>query len=319
MLILQTFLFIFGFALLIKGGDFLVEGASALAKSFRVSDLVIGLTVVSFGTSAPELLVNIYASFSAAENIAFGNVLGSNVANIFLVLGIAAILRPLSLQWRTVWKEIPFAFIIVIVFAALANDSFILEGDTNILSRLDGFILLIFFSGFMYYSWDSMFDEEILEELPQISRWKSSFMVFIGIVALGIGGKLVVDSASLIAENVGISDAFIGLTIVAFGTSLPELVTSITAGLKQNSDIAVGNIVGSNIFNIAFVLGVSASINPIPYALSFNTDVIFVLLATALLFGWMFVGEKYGINRIEGGIFFLIYVIYIFVLYNVYS
>ena len=158
MLILQTFLFIFGFALLIKGGDFLVEGASALAKSFRVSDLVIGLTVVSFGTSAPELLVNIYASFSAAENIAFGNVLGSNVANIFLVLGIAAILRPLSLQWRTVWKEIPFAFIIVIVFAALANDSFILEGDTNILSRLDGFILLIFFSGFMYYSWDYMFD-----------------------------------------------------------------------------------------------------------------------------------------------------------------
>ncbi|MBD3276256.1 MAG: calcium/sodium antiporter [Candidatus Marinimicrobia bacterium] len=318
-MILQALLFIFGFALLIKGGDFLVEGASALAKSFRVSDLVIGLTVVSFGTSAPELLVNIYASFSAAENIAFGNVLGSNVANIFLVLGIAAMLRPLSLQWRTVWKEIPFAFIIVIVFAALANDSFILEGDTNILSRLDGFVLLIFFSGFMYYSWDSMIDDEILEELPQISRWKSSLMVFAGIIALGIGGKLVVDSASQIAENVGISDAFIGLTIVAFGTSLPELVTSITAGLKQNSDIAVGNIVGSNIFNIAFVLGVSASINPIPYALSFNTDVIFVLLATALLFGWMFVGEKYGINRIEGGIFFLIYVIYIFVLYNAYS
>lgn len=319
MLILQILLFIFGFGLLIKGGDFLVEGASALAKSFRVSDLVIGLTVVSFGTSAPELLVNIYASFSAAENIAIGNVLGSNVANIFLVLGIAAILRPLSLQWRTVFKEIPFAFLVVIIFAVLANDSYVFSGDQNILTRLDGLILLVFFAGFMYYSWDSMLDEEALEELPKFSRWKSSVMVMGGIVALGIGGKLVVDSASLIAQSVGISDAFIGLTIVAFGTSLPELVTSITAGLKQNSDIAVGNIVGSNIFNIAFVLGVSSSINPIPYALTFNTDVIFVLIATALLFGWMFVGEKYGINRIEGGIFFLIYVIYIIVLYNIYS
>ncbi|MCF7802800.1 MAG: calcium/sodium antiporter [Candidatus Marinimicrobia bacterium] len=307
--------FVFGFILLVKGGDWLVDGASALAKRFNISDLVIGLTVVSFGTSAPELLVNIYASFAEVENIALGNIFGSNVANVFLVLGAAALYKPLTLKGRTIWKEIPFALIITLVLAILLNDLYFVDSGDNILSNGDGLILLTFFGFFMYYTYNSSLDKELIGELPALSLRKSTLFVIFGIIGLAIGGKMVVESAESAALSLGISDAFIGLTAVALGTSLPELITSLNAASKSNSDIAVGNIVGSNIFNIALVLGVSSTIKDIPYHLDFNIDLLMATLAVVILFGFMFSGKRGRIDRWEGAFFLLIYIGYIIMLY----
>ena len=315
MIALHLLLFLIGFFVLIKGGDWLVDGASALAKRFNISDIVIGLTVVSFGTSAPELLVNIYASFTQAENIALGNIFGSNIANVFLVLGVAAIYKPLALQGRTIWREIPFALIITIVLGILCNDALFAGDQPNLLSNGDGIILLVFFILFMYYTYNSSLDEELLGELPIISTGKSVLFVLGGVLGLAVGGKLVVDGAESIALAMGISDAFIGLTAVALGTSLPELITSLNAAMKSNSDIAVGNVVGSNIFNIALVLGVSSSIKDIPFEQSFNLDLGVATAAVLFLFGFMFLGKRHGIGRWEGILFFLIYIGYIIVVY----
>ncbi|MBS1271604.1 MAG: Inner membrane protein YrbG [Candidatus Marinimicrobia bacterium] len=307
--------FLAGFVLLIQGGDWLVDGASALAKRFNISEIVIGLTVVSFGTSAPELIVNVFASFTNVENIALGNILGSNIANVFLVLGVAALYRPLALQGRTIWREIPFALIITLVLGILANDLVFVSYGRNILSNGDGLLLLVFFLFFMYYTFGSSLDEELIGELPTLPLKKSVLFVIAGMLGLAIGGKLVVDRAEFIAYSMGISDAFIGLTAVALGTSLPELITSLNAAFKSNSDIAVGNVVGSNIFNIALVLGVSSSIKDIPYHGSFNLDLGVATLAMIFLFGFMFLGKRHGIGRWEGALFALLYIGYIVMVY----
>jgi len=307
--------FLVGFVLLIQGGDWLVDGASALAKRFNISEIVIGLTVVSFGTSAPELIVNLVASFSNVENIALGNVLGSNIANIFLVLGVAALFRPLTLQGRTIWKEIPFALIITIVLGILANDLLFVPTGENILSNGDGILLLIFFLLFMVYIFSSGLDEELFGELPTIPLKKSILFVIGGILGLGLGGNMVVNGAESIASGMGISDAFIGLTAVALGTSLPELITSLNAAFKSNSDIAVGNVVGSNVFNIALVLGVSGSIKDIPYHTSFNLDMGVTILAMVFLFVFMFLGKRHRIGRRKGALFALLYIGYIVMVY----
>lgn len=311
MVLLDFLLFVVGFVLLIQGGDWLVEGSSALAKSFQVSDLVIGLTVVSFGTSAPELLVNLFASFSEAENIALGNILGSNIANIFLVLGVAAAFQPLRLQGRTVWKEIPFALIMTAVLGLLCNDIFFGEAERNVLSNADGLILLVFFGIFIYYTYDTGAETGFVREMPEFSRGKAALLALLGSLALAGGGKLVVDNAQRVALDLGISEAFIGLTAVALGTSLPEVVTSLTATLKANADIAVGNVVGSNIFNIALVLGLSGAIRDIPYDYAFNSDLLIALVAVLLLFVLMFLGRRYYLSRMEGVLFLIIYAAYI--------
>ncbi|MFA4937167.1 MAG: calcium/sodium antiporter [Patescibacteria group bacterium] len=309
---LTYFLFVIGFVILIKGADWLVDGASSVAKKFGISTLVIGLTVVAFGTSAPELIVNILASINGNSDIAIGNILGSNICNILLILGIAAIIYPLTVKRGTVWKEIPLALLAVIAVALMANDIFIEGGGWSGLTRIDGLILLAFFLIFLYYVFEiSKTGQSNDTKIKNYSLLISLSMIAGGLVSLTLGGKWVVDGAVAIAQTFNISEALIGLTIVAIGTSLPELATSAVAAYKHNSDIAVGNIVGSNIFNIFWILGLSAVIRPLPFSEALNTDVLVTMIATILLFMVMFVGKKHTLERWQGVTFVIIYIIYI--------
>lgn len=303
---------ILGFILLIKGADFLVAGSSALAKRIGVSDLVIGLTVVAFGTSMPELLVNIFASAEGNTEIAIGNVIGSNLFNILLILGVSALIYPLAITRGTAWKEIPFSLLAVAVLGFLSNDIFFGQAKNSALTRIDGFVFLSFFAIFLYYiSNISKIENGQQSQGQGVTFFKAFVMVIGGLIALILGGKIVVDGAVKIALQLGISQSLIGLTIVAAGTSLPELATSAVAAYKKNADIAVGNIVGSNIFNIFLVLGVSAVIKPLPIATSVNSDIFVLTGSTLLLFLFMFTGKRRMIDRWEGGFFVLFYIIYL--------
>lgn len=307
-------LFFVGFAALIKGADLLVDGASSLARRLGVSALVVGLTIVAFGTSTPELIVNIFASIKGNTDIAIGNILGSNIANILLILGISAVIYPLAVKKGTVWKEIPFAFLAVIVLALMVNDAFIDNGLFSGLTRIDGFILISFFIIFLYYVFGISKAEpaDAVETTPLIhSLWRSSLMVGGGLVGLVVGGKWIVDGAVAIATGLGVSEALIGLTVVAVGTSLPELATSAVAAYKKDVDIAVGNIVGSNIFNIFWVLGVSAVIRPLPFSQTLMSDVFITVIATFLLFASLFIGKRHILERWQGIGFIVLYVGYV--------
>ncbi|UCG55740.1 MAG: calcium/sodium antiporter [Phycisphaerales bacterium] len=306
-------LFVIGFVLLIKGADLLVDGGSALGRSLGVSDLVIGLTVVAFGTSMPELFVNLIASIQGNTEIAVGNVLGSNICNIFLILGIASIVYPLQVTVGTVWKEIPFSLLAVLVLAVIVNDPLIDRAASMILSRADGLVLLAFFVIFLYYSASiARQAPELLGQAKakQVGVGRAFFFVAAGTVALALGGKWCVDAAVQVATRLGVSESLIGLTIVAVGTSLPELATSVVAAFKKNSDIAVGNVVGSNIFNILFVLGVSALIKPLPLKPKSNFDILVALAAAIALFLCMFTGRRRTLDRWEGFLMALAYCIY---------
>ena len=312
-----TFVFLLvGFVFLIKGADLLVEGASSVAKKFGVSALVIGLTIVAFGTSAPELIVNIFASIQGNTDIAIGNILGSNIANILLILGISAVIFPLAVKKGTVWKEIPLCLLAIIVAGLMANDMLIDGISFSALTRIDGLILISFFIIFLYYTFGISKAEGEAEEtvIKERSVIKSIAMVVVGLVGLTLGGKWIVDSAVVVAESFGVSQAVIGLTIVAIGTSLPELVTSAVAAFKKNADIAIGNIVGSNIFNVFWILGASAIISPLPFSSVLMRDMIVAIIATLLLFIFMFVGKKHILERWQGVCFILAYIIYIVVI-----
>lgn len=309
-----------GFVLLIKGADLLVKGASSIARRFNVSDLVIGLTVVAFGTSAPELSVNLLASMQGNTGIAIGNVLGSNIANVLLILGVTAIIYPLSVSSGTVWKEIPFCLLSALALGFLANDE-ILDGEAlSVISRSDGFVLLLFFSIFLYYSVGIAKkvkgqDEETPEATGGITA--AAFMTVAGLAGLTLGGKWIVDSAAGIGAAMGMSEAMVGLTIVAVGTSLPELATSAMAAYRKNVDIAVGNVVGSNIFNVFLVLGVSSTVRPLPFLTAGNADIAVVILANLALFLAMFTRSKRSVDRTEGAMFLLLYASYMaFVVYR---
>jgi cation:H+ antiporter len=316
--VLTYLLFIAGFVLLIKGAYVLVDGASALARRLNVSDLVIGLTVVAFGTSTPELFVNVIASAKGNAGIAIGNILGSNIANVLLILGVASVIYPLKVTKGTVWKEIPFSLLAALVLGVMANDQLIDQKKYSALSRIDGLILLSFFSIFIYYSYSIAGDVEGVrqnvqgEETPTA---KSLFFVGAGLAALTLGGKWIVDGAVVIAKNFGMSESLIGLTIVAVGTSLPELATSAIAAYRRNAEIAVGNVVGSNIFNIFFVLGISSIIKPLPFNVKDNLDIGVVILASLLLFLFMFTGKKRSLDRWEGAIFLVLYAVYVIFLF----
>jgi cation:H+ antiporter len=307
---LTYFLFLLGFVLLIKGADFLVDGASAIARRFNISDLVIGLTVVAFGTSTPELFVNIVASARGNTDIAIGNVLGSNISNVFLILGISAIIYPLSVSKGTVWKEIPFSLLAVITLGLMANDQ-VIDGDgSSLLTRIDGLVLLAFFTIFLYYSFSIAKAIEGLDEhvpAKATSFVKSILLVIAGLIGLTLGGKWIVDGAVTLAKSFGMSESLVGLTIVAVGTSLPELATSAMAAYKKNVDIAVGNVVGSNIFNIFFVLGISATIKPLPFQTKSNLDIAVVTVSSLLLFLFMFTGKKRSLDRWEGIVSLFLY------------
>ncbi len=305
--------FVIGLALLIYGADSLVRGASSIAKKFGLSPLFIGLTIVAFGTSLPELVVNIFASFRGSNDIAIGNVLGSNISNILLILGIAALIYPLVVRKGTVSKEIPFSFLAVVVLFILANDYFIDKLPESIVSRADGLILLAFFIIFMYYTVgiSRSSKDEAADPIKTYKHYVAASMVIGGTLGIVIGGNMMVDAAVKVATFFGVSQALIGLTIVAIGTSLPELATSAIAAYHKRSDIAIGNIVGSNIFNIFWILGVSATIKPLYFSLPLNIDLLILLFITILLIFFMFIGKKNILQRWQGGTMVGLYAVYI--------
>lgn len=300
-----------GFALLIKGAEWLVSGASSLAKKYNTSDLVIGLTIVAFGTSTPEFVVNSIASFMGHDDIVYGNIIGSNNVNLFFALGIVGLIAPFSVQSSTVWKEIPISVFAAIVVLLLSNT--LLGQENNILSRGEGILLLGLFGAFLYYVFSQIKNEPsvVQAEKAEVHIHKKNLtiwgLIIIGLGLLVIGGKLVVDNAITIATQMGVSQKIIGVTIVAIGTSLPEIVTSIVAAIRKNSDIAIGNIVGSNIFNLLFILAISALIRPIDYNLNFNVDLYFLIGGTALLFLAMFTGRAKRLDRWEAIILLILY------------
>ncbi|KKP37261.1 sodium:proton exchanger [Candidatus Peregrinibacteria bacterium RIFOXYC2_FULL_33_13] len=309
---LTYILFIIGFFFLIKGADLLIDGSSSLAKKLGVSDIFIGLTIVAFGTSAPELVVNITASLAGSSNLAVGNILGSNIANILLIGGISAIVFPLSLKKGTVWKEIPFSLLAVIVFGLLVNDQIIDKQNFSTLTRIDGLILICFFIIFLYstFGLSKAQSEDAADKVQKKSVLISITFIIIGLIGLILGGKWIVDGAIKLATSLGVSEVMIGLTIVAVGTSLPELATSIMAALKKKSDIAIGNIVGSNIFNIFLILGITATIKPIEFNPQLNFDISITLFATVILFIIAFSGRKNTLDRWEGIGFVILYIAY---------
>lgn len=313
-MLLSSILLVAGLAVLIVGANFMVEGASALAKKFNISNLAIGLTVVAFGTSAPELVVNTFAAVQGHEDIVFGNVLGSNNFNLFIILGITGLITPLAVQSSTAWKEIPISFIAIIILFLLVNDQLFWGGGTSSLSLIDGLILLVFFALFLFYVYkqlqsDSSQTEEVVN-VPAYSSVKMGVFIAGGLGGLVLGGNLVVNNAIEIAESLGISQKIIGLTVVAAGTSLPELATSVVAALKKNADIAVGNIIGSNIFNIFLILGASSVLAPIGFSTGFNTDIYILAGGTLFLFLAMFTGGRKKLDRWEAAILLIFYLAY---------
>jgi cation:H+ antiporter len=316
-ILLPYLMILSGFAFLIKGADLLVEGASAAARRFNVSDMVVGLTVVAFGTSAPELAVNMIAAVQETTDIAIGNVVGSNIANILLILGTAGLIRPLQVTSETVWREIPMCLLAAFVLAVLANDQLIDGSTSNALTRIDGIILFCFFIIFIYYTVNSVMKPGGIDDYPSgtvIGIRRAILFVVIGLAGLVGGGQLIVNGAVAISKQFGISEAVIGLTVVAVGTSLPELATSVIAARKGNADIAVGNVVGSNIFNILFILGISSMIQPLPFRAESNIDIGTILLATVLLFIFMFTGRRHALDRWEALLFVFLYIGYVGVL-----
>lgn len=308
-------LFIVGFVFLIYGANFLVDGASSLAKKFRISNIVIGLTIVALGTSSPELVVNLIASFQDSEDVALGNILGSNISNILLILGVSALIFPLTVNNNTQWKEVPLSLLAALVLAITANDVIIDGSGASFITRSDGIILILFFVLFMHYAFSIARNEDTQDfNIKTFTVKRSVIMVLAGIAGLILGGKWIVDGAVSIAGFLGMSEAVISLTIIAIGTSLPELATCVVAAVKKNSDIVIGNIIGSNIFNVFFVLGTSAVIKPLPFNRDLNFDVIVGIIASFLLFAFLLMPRKKILERWQGGVLFVLYVVYIVVL-----
>ncbi|MDF2548615.1 MAG: sodium:proton exchanger [Anaerosolibacter sp.] len=306
-------LLIVGFVLLIKGADYFVEGASGIARSLRIPPILIGLTIVAFGTSSPEAAVSIGAAIRGNNGIALGNVIGSNIFNISFVIGITALLNPLKVERETVKKEIPFTLLSSILLLILIGDVILQGYLANEITRADGLVLLAFFSIFMFYLLEVALHsrEKNSEEGLEVTKGgivKQIVFSVAGLVAIIFGGEVVVRNSTLIAKQFGMSETLIGLTIVSIGTSLPELITSVVAAMKKQSEIAVGNIVGSNIFNILFILGTSSLITTIPVEPKLFFDMILMVGYTLLLL--IFSRTHHKITKAEGVILLLSYIAY---------
>lgn len=309
-------LLIIGLVLILGGANYLTDGAAAIARKFGLSDLIVGLTIVAFGTSAPELTISIMSAVDGNTGMAIGNVVGSNIFNTLLIIGAVALARPIHIGKGIMINEIPLVILASVAILAMGCSPW-LDGTAPEISRVNGILLLLFFVIFMRYIFSQAQESkqdrsgQPAGAKPQPSMWLSAIMVVGGLAALIYGGDLFVDKASAIARSWGVSDAIIGLTIVAAGTSLPELATSLVAAVKGNSGIAVGNVIGSNIFNIFLVLGCAAAIHPLPFG-GISTFDLGVLTGSALLFwffGWFF--KTRTITRIEGAIMALCYILYI--------
>ena len=318
-----------GIFILMKAADYLVSGASSIAAKYNISPMVIGLTVVAFGTSAPELVVSLMSAASGNTNLALGNIIGSNIANILLILGASALLCPLVVHKNTVWKEIPMSFLGALILFVLGLQNVIDSGSifnlplsgneiVGSITRSNGIVLLAFFIIFLYYTFGIA--KASSEDAPDIENRKMSISVLMIIGGLGglmLGSKLLVDNGVSIAKMFGVSDTLIGLTLVAVGTSLPELVTSLVAASKKKVDIAVGNVVGSNIFNIFFILGLTSLVTPLPLPAVNVTDIFVLFLTTIFLFVFLFIRQKHVITRLEGSLMLISYAAYIgFLIYR---
>ncbi len=303
--------------LLVKGADYLVDGAADVARWLHVSPVLVGLTIVALGTSLPEIIVSFFSVLSGNADISIGNVVGSNIANIGLVIGISALLTPLAVRSKTLIYEFPFLIIASFLVLILANDHFIFSSSTFTISRLDGVIFILMLLAFLLYIFRSMkeskksVEEEFRKEYKHDNPpWKNALFILGGITALVIGGKLFITNATDLAEIIGLSEAFIGLTIAALGTSLPELATSGMAAWKKQGDIAIGNIVGSNIFNILFVLGVTSTIKPFSVSPGVIANDGMVMLTITLLF-LVFATKGKKVTRWDGAALVLFYLVYL--------
>lgn len=316
-MLLDIILLLTGFVVLIYGANKLVDGGSVLAARLNVPNIVIGLTVVAFGTSAPELVVNLVSSLDNNSAIALGNVLGSNIFNILGIAGITAILYPLAVKKTTTWVEVPLTVMAAIILLLMVN-SYSGENPAGyVITRAEGAILLFFFALFMTYTFILAKRGEAEEvEIKNYTLTKSTFFILIGLTGLIAGGRMLVSGAIGIAEMLGVSQRIIGLTIISIGTSLPELATSLIAARKNNVDMAIGNVVGSNIFNTFLVLGISAMVNPIHTTADSMLDLMVNVIASLLLFAFIFTGRGRKINRWEGILFTLFYVVYLILLIN---
>lgn len=311
-MILALFLLLVGFAVLIKGADFLVSGASSFAKKFNISNLAIGLTVVAIGTSTPELVVSTYAALEGKNDVSFGNIIGSNNLNLLLILGVSGLIFPLVVQRKTVKYEVPLSLLAALVLYVLVNDRILWNSAVNILSRWDALILLFFFALFMLYIYRSMQTVSDYDETP-IKIYATPLatgMIILGLAMLIGGGTLVVDNAVTIAEHYGLSQRLIGLTIIATGTSLPELATCSVAAYRRNTDLVLGNVIGSNLFNILFILAVAGVIRPIQYNDVMNFDIEVLGASTILLMIFMFTINRHKLDRWEAFLLLGCYIVY---------
>ena len=314
MLLKSILLIIIGFALLIISANILVEGSSGIAKKFHIPEIIIGLTIVSIGTSMPELFVSITSAIEGYSDMAIGNIVGSNLSNLLLILGLSAILKPVVFQKETKLYEIPLSLFFTILLMLFSNTK-------NEISRIEGLIFLFLFCFFLEYT-IYMGKKESQKDLIEVNTKKSKnnslikniLLIIISIIGLKIGGDFTVNNAVIIAKYFGVSEKIISLTILAVGTSLPELVTSVTAAIKGNSDIAIGNIIVSNIFNILLIIGISALIKPIFYNVSYNFDLSILILATIILEIFPYIPPKDKMSRVNGFIYFLMYIIYLIIL-----
>ncbi|MBX7257935.1 MAG: calcium/sodium antiporter [Candidatus Hydrogenedentes bacterium] len=308
-------LLLVGFTILIKGADWLVDGAATFARIVGISDLVIGLTIVAFGTSLPELIVSVMAAARGNTGIAIGNIVGSNIANILIIIGLAAIINPVQASKSTVRKEIPFCMLAAVLVGILPNDTVLDHAAQNYLGRIDGLVLLSFFIVFMYYIFEVIRSESNQRtDAPPTNKStiRALLKIIAGLTSLVLGGRWVVQGAVAVAEAFNVGEDVIGLTVVAVGTSLPELATSAVAAYRKNSDIAIGNVVGSNIFNVFFVLGMTGILHPIPLDARNNIDILFMILVTLLLFLTMFRGKpRYTVHRVEGIFYLVLYACYL--------
>ena len=314
----SVILIVIGFAMLIFGANLLVDGSSNVAKKFHIPEIIIGLTIVSIGTSMPELFVSITSALDGFPDMAIGNVVGSNVANLLLILGMSSIVNSIAFKRETRLIEIPLCLFVTIAFMLMCN----IGQDVT---RIDAMFLIAMFVLFIIYTIvmakkGEQFDkeegeEEKTEEIKKSSTLKDIISIILGVVLLKIGGDFTVDNAVNIANMFNWSEKLISVTILAVGTSLPELVTSVSAAFKGNSDIAIGNILGSNIFNMLLIIGVSALISPITYNLSYNRDMIILLIATVVLALFPLIPPKNKMSRMNGSIYLALYIGYLAMLF----
>lgn len=308
---IDILILLLGLGLILVGANALTDGASAVAKRFGISDLVIGLTIVAMGTSAPELVVSVTAALNDSAELALGNVVGSNIFNILAIVGCTAMVMPISVGKGLMSKELPLVILSSLVMWAVASDT-LLDGEAaNVVSRIDGILLLAFFAIFMRYTFSiAKADSPDAEEIKPMPMWKAALWILGGLAGLIFGGRYFVDGASGIARSLGVSESVIGLTLVAAGTSLPELATSVVAALKKNPGIAIGNVIGSCLFNVFFIIGTAATIAPLPLGGITQTDLLTLVGASVLL--WFFgliIGDR-KITRVEGAFMMLCYIAY---------